>query len=147
MIRSKSITIRKQRSSWCARRGQHHAVETFCLIGDPKGWGIFRTTFTPVVDSGRGNVGVTEPFLNLGDIGLMLQCIGRRRCPQAMHAQSLYLDLSARRVSEHDLVDAISSQRCMGLSSCRLKEGGIRRFAMSGDRKISVDAFSAAGMQ
>jgi hypothetical protein len=89
---------------------------------------------------------VDEPFLNFGDIGLILQCIGRRRCPQAMHAKSLYLDLSARRVSEHDLVDAIGSQCCMGLSSCRLKEWGIRYFAMSGDLEISVDAFSAASM-
>src|SRR5476649_2027451 len=64
-----------------------------------------------------------------------------------MHAKSLYLDLSARRISEHDLIDAIGSQCCTGLSSCRLKEGCIRFVAMACGFEISMDAFGAAGMQ
>ena len=37
---------------------------------------------TLVVDPCGGNVGVTESFLDLGDVGLVLQGVGGRRRPQ-----------------------------------------------------------------
>jgi hypothetical protein len=39
-----------------------------------------------IVDAGRGEVGVAEPFLDLGDVGLMVERIGSGRRPQRVGA-------------------------------------------------------------
>jgi hypothetical protein len=60
---------------------------------------------------------VAEPFLNRGDIGVVLECIGGGGRSQAMDAESMNLDLGLRRVAEHNLVDPIGGQRRTGLSA------------------------------
>ncbi len=37
-----------------------------------------------IVDARGGDVGMTEPFLNLGDVGLMIECIGGGRGAERM---------------------------------------------------------------
>ena len=39
-----------------------------------------------VVDAGGGDVGVPQPLLHLGDVGLVVQGIGRRGCAQRVGA-------------------------------------------------------------
>ena len=39
-----------------------------------------------IVDAGGGDVGVAEPFLHLGDVGLMVERIGGRGRAQGMRA-------------------------------------------------------------
>ena len=48
---------------------------------------VLGLAFAPVVERGGGDVGMTEPFLDLGDIRLVRKRIGRRRRPQRMHTQ------------------------------------------------------------
>jgi hypothetical protein len=38
---------------------------------------VLRFHFTPIINSGGRNIGVTQPFLNLGDVGFVIQGIGR----------------------------------------------------------------------
>jgi hypothetical protein len=39
-----------------------------------------------IVDAGRGDVGVTEPFLDLSDVGLVVERVGGGRRAQRMGA-------------------------------------------------------------
>jgi hypothetical protein len=41
-----------------------------------KGGRVFRLHFAPIVDSGGGDIGVTQPFLHLGDIGVVIEGVG-----------------------------------------------------------------------
>jgi len=46
-----------------------------------------------IIDARRGDIGVTKPFLHFGDVGLVIECVGRGRCAQRMRA-----DLEAKTV-------------------------------------------------
>jgi hypothetical protein len=39
-----------------------------------------------IVDPSGGDIGVPEPFLDLGDVGLMVESIGGGRRPERMRA-------------------------------------------------------------
>ena len=49
------------------------------LIGDFEGRAIFRPGLAMIVDPGGGDVGVAEPLLHLGDVGLVVERIGGGR--------------------------------------------------------------------
>ena len=57
-----------------------------------------------IVDARGGDVGVAEPFLHLGDVGLVVERVGGGRRAQRMGAD---LEAEQRRVGPHQLVDAI----------------------------------------
>jgi len=46
------------------------------LIAHLEGRRVLGLHFAPVVDAGGGDVGVTEPLLDLGDVGLVVERIG-----------------------------------------------------------------------
>jgi hypothetical protein len=47
------------------------------LVSDPERRAVFRPHFAPAVESRRGDVGVAEPFLDLGYIPpSMRECVG-----------------------------------------------------------------------
>jgi hypothetical protein len=50
-----------------------------CLIGDLEGRAVLRPRLAMVVDARRRDVGVAEPFLDLGDVRLMIERV-RCRC-------------------------------------------------------------------
>ncbi len=52
---------------------------------------------------------MTQPGLDLGDVRLMLQGIGRCRRAQAMHAEARDLDAGDFRVMAHQGVDTIGA--------------------------------------
>ena len=54
---------------------------------------VLRFTFAPVVEAGSGDVGVPEPFLDLGDVRLVREGVRRRHCPQRMHTQPVYFGI------------------------------------------------------
>ena len=39
-----------------------------------------------IIDPGSGDIGVTEPFLHFGDVGLVIECVGRGRRAQRVRA-------------------------------------------------------------
>jgi hypothetical protein len=41
-----------------------------------KGRGVLRFHFSAVVNTGRRDIGVAEPFLNFGDVGFMVESVG-----------------------------------------------------------------------
>jgi hypothetical protein len=52
------------------------------LVGDLEGRTVLRPGLAVIVNSGRGDVGVTQPLLHLGDVGLMVKRVGRGGRPQ-----------------------------------------------------------------
>ncbi|MCU0689148.1 MAG: hypothetical protein MUE97_05350, partial [Phycisphaerales bacterium] len=50
---------------------------------------------------------MAQPLLHLGDVGLVVQRVGRRRRPQRVRAD---LEAQRRRVAPHDLVDRVRRQ-------------------------------------
>ena len=49
------------------------------LIFDMKRGAVLRTRLSPIIEAGRGDVGVPEPFLHLGNVRLVGERI-RCRC-------------------------------------------------------------------
>ena len=49
---------------------------------------------------------MTQPFLHLGNIGIVLQGVCRRRRPQRMHAEAMHITVDAHllSVAPHDLL-------------------------------------------
>src|SRR3954454_233547 len=66
-----------------------------------------------IVDPRRGDVGVTEPLLHLGDVGLVIECVGG-----GARAQRMRPDLEAERgrVGAPQPVDAIRRDRPVQLA-------------------------------
>ena len=61
-----------------------------------------------IVDPRGGDVGVPEPFLHLGDVGLVIERVGGGRRAQRMRAD---LEPELRRVGAHQLIDAVRRDR------------------------------------
>ena len=57
-----------------------------------------------VVDPGRRDIRVPQPLLNLGDVGLVIERVGRRCCPQRMHPD---LKPQRLRIPPNNLVDRV----------------------------------------
>jgi hypothetical protein len=66
--------------AWPLRRPPD--VELRPSVGDFEGRTVLRTGFAVIVNSGRGDVGVTQPLLHLGNVGLVVKRIGRGGRPQ-----------------------------------------------------------------
>jgi hypothetical protein len=43
-----------------------------------------------IVDAGGGDIGMAEPVLDLGDVGLIVECIGGGGRPERMPSPLLY---------------------------------------------------------
>lgn len=73
---------------------------------------------------------MAQPYLNLGDIGVVLQGVCRGRCTQSMHTQPV--DVDARRLGpqRNHLIDTIDADPCTGGATAdRAKQRNIARFA------------------
>src|ERR1700730_18306514 len=60
----------------------------------------------PIIEAGSGDVGMTEPFLHFGDIGLMREGIRGGGGAQRMDAQPVYFgaDASFQSILPHDIL-------------------------------------------
>jgi hypothetical protein len=77
-------------------------------IGHLKRRAVLRARAAVIVDARRGNIRVPEPFLHLGDVGLVVEGVGRGRRAQRMGAD---LETEQRRIGAHQLVDAVRRDR------------------------------------
>jgi len=62
-------------------------LSSLSLVFYAKGRAVFRPTFAPIVEARRRYIGMPEPLLDLGDIGIVRQSIGSCRCAERVHAQ------------------------------------------------------------
>ena len=58
----------------------------------------------PIVDRRRRAVRVTQPLLYLGNVGFVIERVGRRCCTQSMH---LDLNAMSRRVLPHQVIHPV----------------------------------------
>jgi hypothetical protein len=75
------------------------------LIFYPKRRAVFRLALAPVIEARRRYVGVSQPVLNLGDIGFVRERVGRRRGAQRMHTEAggLATDAGFQAVFKNDI--------------------------------------------
>ena len=87
-------------SHYCLPRSSQSACnETFYLsvsILYVKRRTILGLALAPIVEAGGGNVGMSQPLLDFGNVGLVGQRIRRRRRPQRMHTQPDHFKVYAR---------------------------------------------------
>ena len=75
-------------SCLCGINSKHRspaAMLRHVLISDPKRRAVLGPHLAPVVEPRRRDVGVAEPFLDLGDVGFMRERVGGGRGAQRMH--------------------------------------------------------------
>jgi hypothetical protein len=85
-----------------------------CPINTPlKCWAVLWPGLAVIVDPGGGDVGVAEPFLHLGDVGLVIERVRSGGGPKRMGA-----DLKASSAEYFALV----CRSCRDRAPCRLVE-------------------------
>ena len=67
----------------------------FCSVFHPKRRAVFRPVFSLVIHPGTGDIGVSQPLLDFGNIGIVLQGICRRRGPQGVNAEAAHIGIDA----------------------------------------------------
>ena len=101
-----------------------------------------------IVDAGGGDVGVAEPFLDLGDVGLVVERIGGGRRPQRMGA---YLEAEIGRVTAHDLVDGVGRDGLFEAAGAvvleRAEQRAVLVLAVPGGLEVIVDELVRARVQ
>lgn len=93
-------TIRKPNTHWLlwiicstARKGDAAAHIRFLLLAlHFIGRRILRPVLPAIIDLGCANIGMTQPCLDFGNVGLVLQRIGGCGCFESMDAQTFYLN-------------------------------------------------------
>ena len=73
------------------------------LVVSFEGGTVLRPHFPAVVDAGGGDVGVPQSFLHLGDVGFMLQRVGRCGRPQRVRPEVGGIDLQRGGVARPSL--------------------------------------------
>src|SRR5271165_1463239 len=71
---------------------------------------VLRPRAAVIVDARGGDVGVAEPLLHLGDVGLVVERVGGGRRAQRMSAD---LEPKLRRVGPHQFVNAVWRDGCV----------------------------------
>jgi hypothetical protein len=80
------------------------------LLGMPP---VFRPGATVIVDARGGNIRVSEPLLHLGNVGFVVERVGRGGRAQRVRAN---LETELRGVDAHQLVDAVRCDRVIELA-------------------------------
>jgi len=76
-----AVLVQSRDLPWCLRRKWSGR-----LIGNLKRRAIFRPRLAMIVDPRGRDVRVPEPFLDLGNVGLMIEGIGRSRGTEGVGA-------------------------------------------------------------
>ena len=94
-----------------------HAQCARLSLGHLERRAVFRPRAAVIVDARGRDVGVAEPFLHLGDVGLVVERVGRGR-----RLQSIGADLKAEllRIGPYQVVDTVGSSR-VDLQACKLE--------------------------
>lgn len=84
-----------------------------------------------------------EPLLDIGDVGLVLEGVGRGRCSQCVQAQPVDFDPGTGRVSLEHLVDPVAGEVLLELPGAvvadRPEEGSGSILAVSGETQVLLD--------
>ena len=122
-------------------------------ILDPVGGAVRRPGIAPVIEPGRGDIGVPEPFLHLRDIGIVVQRIGRGRRTQAVGSHDVaQADLAAVDLDD-GAIDGIGVQRPprprppgQGMEQRRVRIAGMAGMGpMAGGGEPGIDALEGGG--
>src|SRR5271170_7286688 len=109
---------------------------------------VLRSRAPMIADARGGDVGVTEPFLRLGDIGLVIERVGGGGRAQRMRAD---LEADLRRIDPHEAIDAIRGDCVLQPPGAVVAHGAEQRAAlvepMPGGVEIVVDQPLGAWMQ
>jgi hypothetical protein len=101
-----------------------------------------------IVDAGGGNVRVAKPFLHFGDVGLMVERVGRSRRLQRMRPD---LKSEPRGVGAHKLVNAVGRDRLVEPAGRVVAKGPEQRAGVvgpvAGRIKVVIDEAVDARMQ
>ena len=80
-----------------------------------------------IVNAGGGDVGVAEPFLDLGDVSALVESVRRGRRPGCVRTEALRADADLPPVVLDDLIHAVRRQGRVGRPTAvvpdRLEEG------------------------
>ncbi len=111
-------------------------------------WTILGSRAAVIIDARDRDIGVTEPLLHLGDVGLVVECIDRHGRTKRMRAD---LKAELRRVAPHQPIDAIGGDRPFKASRAvvahRPKQRSCLIGAVPGCLEIVVDQPIGARMQ
>ena len=117
-------------------------------VGDFERWAILRPGATMIVDTRGGNIGMPEPFLHLGDVGLVIERIGGGGRAQGMRANQ---KPQLPRIAPHQAIDAVGGDRPFELSGTIVANRPEQRAAVieavPGGVEVIVDQSIRAGMQ
>ena len=101
-----------------------------------------------IVDACGADVGVAEPFLHLGDVGLVVERVGRGGRTERMRAD---LKPEQRGIAAHDPVNPVGGDRPFHPSGAVVADRPEQRTvfigAVTGRVKVVVDQPVGAGMQ
>ena len=101
-----------------------------------------------IVDARGGNIGMSQPFLHLGDVGLMIESVGGSGRAQRVRAN---LEPKPRGVAAHQLVKAVRRDRAFGFAGAVVADRAEQRAGlvglMTGGGDVVVNERIGAGMQ
>ena len=99
---------------------------------------VFRPGLAVIINPRRRNIRMPQPFLHIGDIGLMVERIGRRRRAERMRA---YLETQSRRVLSHHPIHPVRRDGVAG----RPVAAVVKRAASCGTSASGYSSFAACG--
>ena len=85
---------------------------------------VFRLHFAPIVNAGSGNIGVSEPFLDLGYVGVVVEGVGGGSGPQCVGAD---FETQRQRIAADEFIDAIRGDGVVELAGAVVADGPEQR--------------------
>ena len=89
-----------------------------------KCWRVLRLHLAPIINAGRRNVGVPEPFLDLSDVGVVIERIGGGGRAQRVGAD---LQAQCQSVTADEFVDAVWGDGVIELAGAVVADGSEQR--------------------
>jgi len=116
------------------------------LVLYAKGRAVLRPASAPVVKACRRYIGMAEPLLDLGDVGIVRQGIGSGRCAQRVNAQpdnfgtdARFSSVFAHDVAVHRTGIEVPVETAGAVVFDRAKQGTLEISAMPGRCQIGLD--------
>lgn len=125
---------------------------SLALIRNLKGWAVLRSHLAPVIDARRCDIRVPEPFLDLCDIGVVVERVGRRGRTQRVRPEAGNINFQRRRITAgQHLVHAIGRDRCAGILMPVVFDWPEQRAlfvgALAGRQQVRLDPLGGSRMQ
>jgi len=103
------------------------------LVIDLKGWAVLRFVLPAIVDPGRGNVGMSKPLLDLGDVSFVWKRARGGRRSHRMVGNNPHLESCGKRpLFDNVLVEGTLLQRGGGVEAIVADRSREREFLFFG---------------